>query len=234
MKLLAIDTSTKIASAALYDDEMLVCECNLQSGLTHSQRLMPLVQDCFALAGWQPADIDLFAVVCGPGSFTGVRIGVSAVKGMADALGKPVVPVGTLETLAAGLPHAAGLVVPLLDARRGQVYAAAYAWGDEGPGQVIAPCALALDELLAHEALAKAQHIIFLGDGAVAHRQRLLQIPGAALPPAHSLHQRAAAAGYLALMRREEARDAADIEPVYLRKSQAEQAREERLHGAKR
>lgn len=232
MKLLAIDTSTKVASAALYEDEVLVCECNLMNGLTHSQRLMPLVEDCFALAGWRPEEVDLFAVVSGPGSFTGVRIGVSAVKGMADVLHKPVVAVNTLETLAAGLPYARGLLVPLLDARRGQVYAAAYTWGQELQ-EVIAPCALPLEELLNHVEIARAREMIFLGDGAVANIQRLSAVPGAVLAPAHSCYQRAAAAGYLAWQRREKARDAADIMPLYLRKAQAEQTREEKLYGAK-
>jgi len=228
MKLLAIDTSTKVASAALYEDSTLVCCCDLMSGLTHSQRLMPLVQHCFELAAWQPADVDMFAVVRGPGSFTGVRIGVSAVKGMADALGKPVVAVDTLETLAAGLPYAAGIVVPLLDARRGQVYAAAYRWENGALTAVVPPCAMALTEFLQHSAL-QGQPLIFLGDGATANADTLAAVENGTLAPPHARHQRAAAAGWLALSRLHTAQSAAEVQPLYLRASQAEQARAEKL-----
>lgn len=227
MKLLAIDTSSKVASAALFEEDHLVCACDLMCGLTHSQRLMPLVEDCFALAGWQPGQVDYFAVVRGPGSFTGVRIGVSAVKGMADALGKPVVGVNTLETLAASLPFAQGLVVPLLDARRGQVYAAAYRWDGDGMTTVIPPCAMALSEFLQNPAL--SGQLTFLGDGATANADILAQVENGRLAPPHVRHQRAAAAGYLALSRLDTAMPAGDIEPLYLRDSQAEQTRQEKL-----
>lgn len=231
MKILTVDSSTRVASAALTQDDALVCECNLITGLTHSQRLMVLVENCFDRAGWTPGDIDMFAVVCGPGSFTGVRIGVSAVKGMADVFNKPVVALNTLEVLAAGLPYACGLVVPLLDARRGQVYAAAYRWVGDALTEVIAPEALALQDFLEKDVLAGQGPVIFLGDGADANREVLQQHPGALFAPMHGNYQRAAAAGYLAYLRRGDAVQAGEIQPQYFRLSQAERQRRERDHG---
>lgn len=229
MKLLAIDTSTKVAGAALMEDGRLVCETNLACGLTHSERLMPIVDGCFRLAGWQPGDIDIVAVVSGPGSFTGVRIGVSTAKGIAGALGKPVVALNTLEVLAASFTGFGGAVVPMLDARREQVYCAVY---DSGLGERLPPCAMKAEELLAHPAVAEAQAAMFLGDGALAFHHLIESVLGskAKFAPAHLMLQRAGAAAWLGWKNAQEGRimDAADLRPLYLRKSSAEQVREAR------
>ncbi len=224
MKLLALDTSTKIAGAALMEDGMLVCEANLNSGLTHSERLMPLVDQCFRLAGWQPGDLDAIAVVAGPGSFTGVRIGVATAKGMAEALGKAVIAVNTLEVLAAGFPGYAGVIAPILDARRDQVYCALY---DGNQNELLAPTPLALDGLLAHPAVAGAQAIMFCGDGVAPHKAAIAEALGdqARFAPVHLMLQRSGAAAHLAWKRllAGQTMDPADLLPIYLRKSSAEQ-----------
>lgn len=230
MKLLAVDTSTKVAGAALMQDGRLVCEMNLVSGLTHSERLMPLVDACLKSAGWLPQDIDVFAAVAGPGSFTGIRIGVAAVKGMAEANGKPVAAVGTLEVLAASFPGFAGLVAPLLDARREQVYCALY---DGGLNVIAPPCARALADLLNEPDVAAAPQVMFAGDGALANRAAIQAAMGARamFAPPHLMLQRAGAAAWLAWRKAEagQVMDAAALLPEYLRKPQAEQIREQKL-----
>ena len=229
MKLLALDTSTKVASAALMESGVLVCEANLNSGLTHSERLMPLVDQCFRLAGWQPAALDAIAVVAGPGSFTGVRIGVATAKGMAEALGKPVIALNTLEVLAAAFPGFAGVIAPVLDARRDQVYCALY---DGSQLELLPPAPLALGELLKQPAIAEAQAVMFCGDGVAPHRQAITEALGekAWFAPAHLLLQRAGAAAHLAWQKLTagQAMDAADLLPIYLRKSSAEQVLEKK------
>lgn len=230
MKLLAIDTSGKVAGAALMEDGRLVCETSLATGLTHSEKLMPLVDGCLRLAGWQPRDIDVFAAVAGPGSFTGVRIGVSTVKGMAEAAGKPVIALNTLEVLAASYFGTGLLAAPVLDARREQVYCAVY---DGGLNAVLPQEAMALSELLQSPVIAQANAIVFLGDGAAAYRGLIIAALGgkAVFAPPHLMLQRAGAAAWLAWRRAEASQmmDAAALLPEYLRKSSAEQVREQRL-----
>lgn len=229
MKLLAIDTSTKVAGAALVEDGRLICELNLACGLTHSERLMPLVDDCLRLAGWKPADLGAVAAVAGPGSFTGVRIGVSTAKGIAEALGVPVVSVGTLETLAASFVGFGGVIVPILDARRDQVYCAVY--GADG-SELAPPAAMALGELLALPQVSDASHALFAGDGVPVHWSMIQSTLGekARCAPEHLLLQRAGAAAMLAWnkLMAGQTLDAADLLPEYLRKSSAEQVKERR------
>lgn len=234
MRLLAIDTSGKVAGAALMQDGLLVCETNLAAGRTHSERLMPIVDGCFALAGWKPADIDAVAAVAGPGSFTGIRIGVSAAKGIAAALGIPAVAVNTLEALAASFPGFGGVVVPMLDARREQVYCAVY---DGNLEELLPPIAMHLEELLRHPGVAGAPMAMFAGDGAAALAGVITGALGAraAFAPPHLMLQRAGAAASVAYRKAlaGETMDAAALRPIYLRKSQAEQLREARecAHG---
>jgi tRNA threonylcarbamoyladenosine biosynthesis protein TsaB len=232
MKLLAIDTSTKVAGAALMQDGLLVCETNLAIGLTHSERLMEIVDGCMRLAGWRPADIDIVAVVSGPGSFTGVRIGVATAKGIAEAIGKPVVSVNTLETLASSFEGFRGIVSPLLDARVEQVYCALYG---SDLGELMPPCAMKIDELFQHPIITAARALLFAGDGAAAHRGAISQALGerAVFAPPHLMYQRAGAAAWLAWKKAESGHviDAADLAPFYLRKPQAERMKEAREAG---
>lgn len=237
MKLLAIDTSTTVAGAALLVDGTLAAEASLCGGMTHSQRLMELVDRCMGWAGIRPEDLDAVAVVAGPGSFTGVRIGVATAKGMAQALGIPVVAVGTLDVLAAGCPAAAGIIAPLLDARRGQVYCAAYeTMLDEQhialPRQVLPPAAMALADFLLLPALAAARQVVLCGDGVTPNLPLIREVLGdrAVLLPEHLRLQRAGAVAALAwrAWQSGQAQEEATLQPVYLRKPQAEQAREAR------
>lgn len=126
LNILALDTSAKAASCAVYKDKLLVCEGFLNAGLTHSVTIMPMVNDMLSRANLALQDIDVFAVSSGPGSFTGLRIGISAVKGMAFALNKPCAAVSTLEALAYNVAAFHGIIAPAMDARRSQFYTALF------------------------------------------------------------------------------------------------------------
>src|SRR5262245_38956907 len=128
MRVLAIDTSTLAGGVALVDGDRTVAEYVLDIRLTHSERLMPTVERVMSDAGWSPGDLSGLAVAIGPGSFTGLRIGVSAVKGLALALDLPIAAVPTLDALAAGIPAPALAVCPVIIARRDEVYACLYRW----------------------------------------------------------------------------------------------------------
>ena len=129
MNILCVDTSGPSAGVAVLRDGRLVFECSLIHGRTHSQCIMPMVEQGLAGAGLQAGDVDLFAAVVGPGSFTGVRIGVSTVKALAHATQRPCIGVDALEALAAGIQDFGGLICPILDARAQQVYGAVFRAG---------------------------------------------------------------------------------------------------------
>ena len=126
MIVLAIEASAQVASVAVQRDEMLLAEQMINGKLTHSETLMPMVQSVMCQAELEPAELDMLAVTVGPGSFTGLRIGAATVKGLALGLDIPVMPLPTLEVLAYGAVLSDGQIVPIMDARRGQVYAALY------------------------------------------------------------------------------------------------------------
>lgn len=133
MRILAIETATAACSVAVTDGERVLAELTLEVPRAHSTRLMPLVAQAVSDSGLAKTDLDLIAVGVGPGSFTGLRIGLATAKGLAFALDKPCVGVPTLKSLAYGTGAQMGLVLPVLDAKRGQVYAAAYVAGDRDP-----------------------------------------------------------------------------------------------------
>src|SRR5688572_26806657 len=128
MRVLAVDTSTMAGGVALLEDDRVVGESLLDVRTTHSERLMLAIDRALTDAGWRPASVDGLAVAIGPGSFTGLRIGLAAVKGLALALACPIAGVPTLDAMAAGLPWASRPVCPILDARRDEVYASLYRW----------------------------------------------------------------------------------------------------------
>ncbi len=158
MNILAIDSSSVSASVALSQDDEIISEQFINSGLTHSQTLMPMIEK--AISG-KEKDIDLIAVTAGPGSFTGVRIGIASVKGLADALNKDCFPLSTLEVIAEPLRKEDALVCPLMDARCNQVYTALFYKGE----RLLKDDALLIDDL--KEILSEERRkIIFIGDGA--------------------------------------------------------------------
>lgn len=222
MRILAVETATPAGGVALLDGERVLGEYCLNIKATHSERLMAAVDQLLSAAGWQLRDAEGLAVSIGPGSFTGLRIGVSAVKGLALALGIPIAAVPTLDALAATLPFAAHPVCPILDARKGEVYASLYHWTDgtlhrDWEYLALAPGALC-DRL--------AGPVIFVGDALETLRglleSRLGDRAGFA-PPGRRLPS-AACVGALGAVRLRagETVDPTTLTPLYLRPSEAE------------
>lgn len=234
MILLSIDTSGPACSAALLADGRLLGEIVINSALTHSETIMPAVDELLSRESLTCADVDLFAVAAGPGSFTGVRIGVCAAKGMAHATGKPCARVNSLDALAAGLPFVPGVVCPILDARREQVYCASYRWtGAALPEKILPDAALPLTELL--KALPENEIITFTGDGAAVHEARIRALLGerARFAPPHARVLRASSAAYWARLDSSCRMEARLLTPIYLRAPQAERERSEKATRAK-
>ena len=234
MILLSIDTSGPACSAALLADDRLLGEIVINSALTHSETIMPAVDELLSRENLTCADVDLFAVAAGPGSFTGVRIGVCAAKGMAHATGKPCARVNSLDALAAGLPFVPGVVCPILDARREQVYCSAYRWtGAALPEKILPDAALPLTELLA--ALPENESITFTGDGVAVHAARIRTLLGerARFAPPHARVLRASSAAYWARLDSSCHMEARLLTPIYLRAPQAERERSEKATRAK-
>ena len=224
MKLLVVDTSSQSASCALLEDDLLLGEFFTNVSSTHSQTILPMVHALLEQTRITPAEIDLFGVTTGPGSFTGLRIGLSAIKGMAHALGKPCVGVSTLESLACGLTETDALIAPVLDARCKQVYTALFRAQDGQLARLSPDEALPLDQLA--ERLKNQQTPVFLvGDGArMCYNQLSDSLSHLRLAPAAALFTRASAAA-LACARAYTAGQAVaagKLVPAYLRLPQAE------------
>lgn len=219
--ILALDTSGPSLSVALLSDGKLLYECTQQNGLTHSDSLMPLVEAALASARLDIARVDCIAPVVGPGSFTGVRIGVSTAKGLANALRIPCIGVNALEALAAGVWPFAGLVCPMQDARAGQVYAAAFRDGE----RVMQDEACKLADFLRR--IQDEGRCCFVGDGAVAHRAEIAEAVGedAVFAPPQRMSIHAGTVAWLALRAQGEAVDGSRLAPYYLRAPQAERER---------
>ena len=227
MKILAFETSAKAASVALMEKGKLLGEAYQNTGLTHSQTLMVMAEDLLKTCNLTPKDVEAVAVAAGPGSFTGVRIGVAAAKGFAWGGELPCYGVSTLEAMARNLGAYQGYVVPAMDARRSQVYTAIF-YVEKGTfTRVAEDMAISLGEL--KEKIKNFQEPVFLvGDGALLCYNTLLEeVPGLVLPPEHRMHQRAAGVALAAqvMMDAGEPGNGAELTPNYLRLSQAERER---------
>lgn len=229
MLILALESSAKAASAALCRDGALVAQTVQCSGLTHSRTLLPMAQSLLENAGVALSDVDAVAVAHGPGSFTGVRIGVSAAKGLAWGAQKPAVGVSTLEAMA-WHGQAAGegaLVCPVMDARRSQVYNALFEIRGGRPERMCEDRAISLDMLV--QELEKMKKCVFLvGDGArLCYNVCLDKGTAAVLAPENLVQQSAWGVAMAAFGKAPGPADA--LLPVYLRLSQAERERQARL-----
>ena len=235
MLTLAFETSAKAASVALTQDGRLLGESYQNTGLTHSQTLMVMAEDLLKQCGKTVRDVTAVAVAEGPGSFTGVRIGVAAAKGFAWGGQIPCYGVSTLEAMAQGLGIWEGHICACMDARRSQVYNALFLVEGGTLQRVSEDRAIALADLKTD-----LQHIdgpIYLvGDGSVlTHKTLSGEIPGLILPPEHRMHQRAAGVALLAEKKQiaGEAGDGNALSPNYLRLSQAERERAEKMQNHK-
>lgn len=253
MKVLAIDSSGMVASVALAENDVLRAEFIINDKKTHSQTLLPMLEQLRQMIGLELDTVDAIAVAAGPGSFTGLRIGSATAKGLGLALQKPLVEVPTLEALAYNLYGTDRLVCPMMDARREQVYTGLYEYAREGaggagsPGSLSGPggmeereryelrvlkdqCAVEVAEIV-EQCNQLGREVIFLGDGVPVYREQIrerIKVPYA-LAPAHVNRQRAGSVAALGILYASRGRtvDAGAHQPIYLRKSQAEREREE-------
>ncbi len=231
MKILAFETSAKAASVALTQEGKLLGECYQNTGLTHSQTLMVMAQDLLQQCGVAISQLDAVAVAKGPGSFTGVRIGVAAAKGLAWGAELPCIGVSTLSAMAVGLGAWQGYVCPVMDARRSQVYNALFHVDCGKYTRIREDRAISLQEL-GEDVKNLSQPIFLVGDGSVLCYNTLLKaVPALVLPPEHRMHQRAVGVALEAqrMMQEGAIPPAAELVPNYLRLSQAERERNERM-----
>lgn len=226
MKILSIDTTTVRGSVALSEGERLVAQEQQGAPGTHSERLLASIDHLLALAGWQRNAIEAIAVAVGPGSFTGLRIGLATAKGMALAIGCPLAGVSSLAALALNGEGFAGTVVPLVDARRGELYAAAFVQRrGRAPALVLKECVRPPDALIARLKKIKGP-LLLVGDGAQAYGPKLLRalgrraaIPGGAMPFPQAINLARLA---LPRLKKGKGDDLSAIIPNYIRHSDAE------------
>ena len=232
MRILGVDSSGMVASVALVEDDLLVAEYSVNYKKTHSQTLLPMLDEIVKMTELDLNTIDAIAVAAGPGSFTGLRIGAATVKGLGLALEKPVISVPTCHGLAYNLWGSDKLICPIMDARRSQVYTGIYEFMKDGMQVLLDQSAMDI-RALAEKLNAMGREVIFLGDGCPVYASVLaecMQVPYA-FAPAHLNRQRASAVASLGAeyFKQGKQEPADDLIPIYLRKSQAEREREEKL-----
>ncbi len=225
MRVMGVETATSVGGVALIEEDRLVGEYTLDVSLSHSEKLMLMIDALLGMAGWKLEEVNLFSVSLGPGSFTGIRVGVCTVKGLARVLEKPVVGVMTLEGLAFNIQEFSGDVCPLIDAHQGRVYAALYREGEK----LISEQLIFLNDLL--EKL--LEPTIFLGDGAYRYRQLIAEkLRGKArwVPPSLNFPnaRNIAYLGWQKARQKENSLHWRNIQPYYLRRPDAEIKWEER------
>lgn len=222
MKLLAIDTSTILGGAAVIEDDNLIAETRMNVKITHSERIMGEIDYIVKRSGLKIDDIDVFAIAIGPGSFTGLRVGLSTIKGLVYAAGKRLVSVSTLHALAYAMPFSKYQVCTLLDARKKEVYAGIFKWTNNGFIKVMNEQIIKIDNLLS----VINESTIFSGEGAMLYKEYIKAKLGDAaifaLP--HNMVTSPSSVAYLAMMKakKEEFDDPITLVPMYIRKSEAE------------
>ena len=232
MKILGLDSSGIVASVAIVEEDNLIAEYTVNYKKTHSQTLLPMLDELAKMTELDMDTIDAIAVAAGPGSFTGLRIGSATAKGLGLALDKPLVGIPTVEALAYNLYDVNGLICPIMDARRKQVYTGIYRYEDHRLITVKDQMAVGIEELLS-TLNDMGETVTFLGDGVPVFKDTIadkLTVPFS-FAPAHLSRQRAGAVGALGILYYKEGRTetAAEHKPDYLRVSQAERERAQKL-----
>ncbi len=224
MNILGVESSAVSAGAALMRDGKIVAESYLNSGLTHSETLLPQIDEVLKKSKIDVSEIDLFAVSDGPGSFTGLRIGVGTIKGLAMAQGKPCAGVSPLMSLAYNVSVFDGLICPIMDARRAEVYNALYRFENGILKEVCAERAIPVEELCSEI----SEKTIFVGDGVPVYKEKITQLLGdkAYFAPENLCYERAS--GIVMAAQSLERVSADELLPRYIRKPQAEREYEER------
>jgi len=229
MRILALDTSTNVASVAILEDDVIIGEYSCNKGKTHSQRLMPMIQSLLEKVNLCAKDMDAFSASIGPGSFTGLRIGVTTVKAMAFVAGKPVISIYTLDALAYNLPMSSALICPIIDARNKQVFTAIYRFVNGKLERLTDYLGIHINELVDIIRPMEGE-IVLLGDACGMHKDYFEAELGERLriaPPNIAL----AKASSVAVLARDAFLDGKlescyDMVPFYLRKSQAEREKD--------
>ena len=230
MKILGLDSSGLVASVAIAEDDNLLGEYTVNYKKTHSQTLLPMLDEVARMIELDLSSIDAIAVAGGPGSFTGLRIGSATAKGLGLALEKPILNVPTVDALAYNLVGHRDMVCPLMDARRNQTYTGLYRFDGNDMQVLRGECAVGIDEIAA-DINSRGEAVVFLGDGVPVFKTYLkeqLTVPHS-YAPAHLNKQRAGAVAVLGMQYYKEGKteSAAEHRPEYLRLSQAERERKE-------
>lgn len=228
MRIIAVDSSGLVATVAVVEDDSMIAEYTINYKKTHSQTLMPMLDEIVKMTSIDLSTIDAIAVAAGPGSFTGLRIGSATAKGLGLALNIPVIGVPTVDALAYNLWDTDKIICPIMDARREQVYTGLYEFEGDGYETIEGQMAIAVSELM-DKVNEIGREVIFLGDGVPVYGQlieSLAKVP-VHFAPAHMSRQRAGAVGVLGLKLYKEGKyeTAAEHKPEYLRLSQAERER---------
>lgn len=231
MRILALDSSGLVASVAIASEDVLLAEYTMNYKKTHSQTLIPMLNEVVSMVDLDLSEVDAIAITSGPGSFTGLRIGSATAKGLGLALDKPIIPVPTVDCLAFNLYGTDKLICPIMDARRDQVYTGLYEFADDKLAVLSPQKVVSIDEII-DEIETTGRSVIFLGDGVPIHRDRIagkIKVKYS-FAPLHMNRQRAGAVAALGLAYYKENRmeSADEHQPVYLRVSQAERERAER------
>ncbi|MEG0570275.1 MAG: tRNA (adenosine(37)-N6)-threonylcarbamoyltransferase complex dimerization subunit type 1 TsaB [Oscillospiraceae bacterium] len=231
MKILAIDTSAKVASVSIVSQDEVIAEFNINCKLTHSQTLMPMCEQILSQTNLKIEDLDAFAVSVGPGSYTGLRIGISAVKGLALATNKPCIAVSTLHALALNVSLFDGVICAVMDARCNQVYCALFNSNANELQRITNDEAIPIDEL---EVKLKTfqKNIILVGDGALLCYNSLSdKISNLSLSPKSQMLQKASSVGLLGVSAYNNGQTLTcdELMPLYLRLPQAQREREAKL-----
>ncbi len=231
MNVLSIDSSSKVATIALINDEEIISEYILNNKREHSTILMPMIDKILNENNMSINDIDGYVVSKGPGSFTGLRIGMATIKGLSFGSNRPYVSLSSLDGLAYSVSSFSGIICPIMTALRENVYTSLYKLIDGKLHNILEPVAMDIDELV--EILKeKNENIIFTGDGILKHRDYLAQnIKNAVFAPKHLINVRASSIGELGLMLIKDGKsDNPNSAPLYIKKPQAEQDLERRLN----
>ena len=231
MKILSLDSATQSATCAILDDNKVLGEITFNFKKQHSQILMPMIDDLFNNTGISISDIDAFVASKGPGSFTGLRIGMATIKGLSQGSKKPFVTVSTLDSLAYNLSYTGGIICPILDALRDNVYTALYTFDNCDLNQISDHVNISIDELI-NILKEKNCSITFVGDGVPKFKEKLVaHLPNIRFAPAHLNLAKASSLGELGLklLSRGIKDDIYAAIPIYLRKPQAEREYEEKM-----
>ena len=223
---LAIDSTAKAASAALLKDNTVIAEYTQNTGHTHSETMLPMAQAVMNAAGVTPDSIDLFAISAGPGSFTGVRIGISLIKGLCFGKNKPIAALSSMDTLARNLEGFSGVVCPVMDARRNQVYTAIFKDGARQTEDMLIPCSDLKEMLSEYDC-----PVYFTGDG-YELAKKLIDLPNIMDTPVRLRLQNAVSVALEGIKCYNENKNIftdTEVMPIYLRASQAERERLERI-----